>query len=112
MLPVHETDCTHMSRFYNANLLAKCSLNLLVQLNSVVMKLLLDVKNDKAEAFMNMLKELPYVKVKQLEAIHFRILDDAVQIVDDVHLLEQGKLETRDAKEFLNELLCQNDTKV
>jgi polyhydroxyalkanoate synthesis regulator phasin len=76
------------------------------------MKLLLDVKNDKAEAFMNMLKKLPYVKVKQLEAIHFRILDDAVQVVEDVDLIEQGKLETRDAKEFLNELLCQNDAKV
>jgi polyhydroxyalkanoate synthesis regulator phasin len=76
------------------------------------MKLLLDVKDDKAEAFMDMLQALPYVKVKPLEAIHFNILDDAIQIVDDVHLIEQGKLETRDAKEFLNELLCQNDAKV
>lgn len=111
-LSVYETDCTHMSRFHNANLLAKCSLNLLVQLNSVVMKVLLDIKDEKAESVMNMLQDLPYVKVKQLEPIHFKILDDAIQIVDDVHLLEQGKLETRDAKEFLNELLCQNDAKV
>jgi hypothetical protein len=107
-----EIDCQHMSRVYNANLLAKCSLNLIVQLNSMVMKLLLDVKDEKAEVVMEMLQRLPYVKVKELEAIHFRILDDAIQIVDDVHLIEQGKLKTRDAKEFLNELLCQNDAKV
>lgn len=85
---------------------------MIVQLNSMVMKLLLDVKDEKAEAVMEMLQRLPYVKVKELEAIHFRILDDAIQIVDDVHLIEQGKLETRDATEFLNEILCQNDAKV
>jgi hypothetical protein len=78
-----------MSRFYNANLLAKCSLNLLAQLNSVVMKVLLDIKDEKAESVMNILQDLPYVKVKQFEPIHFKILDDAIQIVDDVHLLEQ-----------------------
>ncbi|MCF0071733.1 hypothetical protein LZD49_14740 [Dyadobacter sp. CY261] len=76
------------------------------------MKVLLDIKDERAKLVMGLLRKLPYVKVKQLEAIHFRILDDAIQIVDDVHLLEQGKLETRDAKEFLNELLCQNDAKV
>ncbi len=112
MLPVYETDCTHMSRFHNANLLAKCSLNLLVQLNSVVMKVLLDIKEDRAQFVLGLLRRLPYVKVKPLLPIHYKILDDAIQIVDDVHLLEQGKLETRDAEEFLNELLCQNDAKV
>lgn len=101
-----------MSRFHNANLLAKCSLNLLVQLNSVVMKILLNVKDEKAELFMKMLRKLPYVKFKPLLPIHFKILDDAIDIVDDIELVEQGKLETRDAKEFLDELLCQNDAKV
>lgn len=76
------------------------------------MKLLLDVKDEKAELFMKMLQKLPYVKFKPLLPIHAKILDDAMDIVDDIELIEQGKLETRDAKEFLNEILCQNDTKV
>lgn len=101
-----------MPWFHNANLLAKCSLNLLVQLNSVVMKVLLDIKDEKAELFMKMLRKLPYVKFKPLLPIHFKILDEAIEIVDDIELIEQGKLETRDAKEFLDELLCQNDAKV
>ncbi|SEJ82358.1 hypothetical protein SAMN05216327_1225 [Dyadobacter sp. SG02] len=55
-LPVYPTYRTHTSPFHNANLLAKCSSNLSVQLNSVIMKLLLSVKDDKAETFMNMLQ--------------------------------------------------------
>jgi hypothetical protein len=76
------------------------------------MKLLLDVKTEKAELFMKMLRKLPYVKFKPLLPIHFKILDEAIDIVDDIELIEQGKLKTRDAEEFLNELLCQNDEKV
>lgn len=70
MLPVHETDCTHMCRLHNANLLAKCSLNLLVQLKSVIMKVLLDIKEDRAQFVLGLLRRLPYVKVKPLLPIH------------------------------------------
>ena len=60
---------------------------MLVQLNSVVMKVLLDIKDEKAKFVMGLLRKLPYVKVKQLEAIHFQTFREVV----DAKLLAQKR---------------------
>ena len=110
--PVLETCCTHMSRFHNANLLAKCSLNLLVQLNSVVMKVLLDIKEERAQFVLGLLRRLPYVRVKPFTPFQFEVLEDTREALEELQLIKEGKLEARDAKELLDEILCKDDLKV
>ena len=101
-----------MSRFHNANLLAKCSLNLLVQLNSVVMKVLLDIKEDRAQFVLGLLRRLPYVKVKPFTPFQFEVLDSTRTALEELQLIKEGKLEARDADELLNEILCKDDARV
>lgn len=101
-----------MSRFYNANLLAKCSLNLLLQLNSVIMKVLLDIKEDRAEFVLGLLRRLPYVKVKPFTPFQFDVLESTRAALEELELIKEGKLEGRDAEELLNEILCKDDVRV
>jgi hypothetical protein len=107
-----EIDCQHMSRVYNANLLAKCSLNLIVQLNSMVMKLLLEIKEDKAQFVLGLLRRLPYVRVKPFTPFQFEVLDSTRNALEELKLIKEGKLEARDADELLNEILCKDDARV
>jgi hypothetical protein len=68
------------------------------------MKLILDVKENKAAELMALLKDLPYVKAKPLTPYKAKIMEDIKQSVDEMNLVLSGKLDVRDAHELLNEL--------
>lgn len=68
------------------------------------MKLLLDVKENKAAALMAVLNDLPYVKAKPLTPYKAKIMEDIKEAVDEMNLVSEGKLKARDADELLNEL--------
>lgn len=85
---------------------------MLVQLNSVVMKVLLDIKDDRAQFVLGLLRRLPYVKVKPFTPFQFDVLDSTRAALEELQLIKEGKLEGRDAKELLNEILHQDDIPV
>lgn len=68
------------------------------------MKVLLDIKDDKAEIFMAMLKGLKFVKATPLEDAKSKILSDLREAVEEMKLIKAGKKKGRPLKALLDEL--------
>lgn len=67
------------------------------------MEVLLEIKDNKAEFFIELLKNFSFVKVKK-QSGHIDILKNIAQGLKEVDLVEKGKLKSRSAKSFLDEL--------
>lgn len=68
------------------------------------MKLLLEVKDSKAEFVLELLNSLSFVKAKPVNETKQQILDDLKEAVHNVNLVKQGKLKGKPLKELLDEL--------
>ena len=68
------------------------------------MKVLLDIKDNKAMHLMEVLKGLSYVKATPLSNEKALLMKEIKEAVDNLALVRQGKLKARSAKELLNEL--------
>jgi hypothetical protein len=68
------------------------------------MKLLLEVKDSKAEFVMELLNSLSFVKAKPVNETKQQILDDLKEAVKEVNLAKQGKIKLKSAKQLLDEL--------
>ena len=68
------------------------------------MKLLLDIKDSKAPALIEVLKGLSYVKTEMLTPYKTKVLTDIKEAVDEMLLIKKGKLKGRNAEELFNEL--------
>ncbi len=68
------------------------------------MKVLLDIKDNKALFFLEMLKNFPFVKTIQLTEVKANTLKDFKEAVEEVKLAKQGKLKTTSLNEFLDGL--------
>ncbi len=68
------------------------------------MKVLLDIKDNKALHLLEVLKGLPYVKAKQLTDTKAQLMSEIREAVEEMKLIRVGKKQARDAEDFLNEL--------
>ncbi|HMR88943.1 MAG TPA: hypothetical protein PKD51_12355 [Saprospiraceae bacterium] len=68
------------------------------------MRVLLDIKDDKAVHLLEVLKSLPYVKTVTLSDEKAMLMEDIKEAVEELKLIKQGKLEGIPAKQLLNEL--------
>lgn len=74
------------------------------------MKLLLDIKDEKAAFFMELLKNFSFVKFKKLSPEKSEqdrteeILNGLREAVEEVNLIKAGKLKGRPAEDLINEL--------
>ena len=68
------------------------------------MKVLLDIKDSKAEFFMELLRSFSYVKAKPLTPAKAQVLEELKEAVENMKLVKEGKLKARPAKDLLNEL--------
>jgi len=68
------------------------------------MKLLLDIKDNKADFVLELLKNLPFVKTQELVPTKAKILADIREAVDEMKLVNEGKSKTRSARKVLDEL--------
>jgi len=68
------------------------------------MKVLLDIKDNKAMHLMEVLKSLPYVKAKTLSNEKALLMEEIKEAVENLRLVRQGKLKARPAKELLDEI--------
>ncbi len=66
------------------------------------MKVLLDIKDNKASFTMELLQSLPFVKAKPLSPYKAKVLEDLRESVDELNLIKSGKLKGISAKELLN----------
>ena len=68
------------------------------------MKVLLDIKDDKAIHLMEVLRSLPYVKTKTISAEKALLISEIKEAVDNLNLVRQGKMKAHSAKDLLNEI--------
>ncbi len=68
------------------------------------MKILVDVRDDKAAFFMEMLRNFRFVKAKPITSEKARILQGLRDAVEEVKLHKQGKIKLKTARELLDEL--------
>lgn len=68
------------------------------------MKVLLDIKDNKADFVMELLESLSFVKAEAISAPKARFLKEFKQAVDEVRLAEQGKVKLKSADQLIDEL--------
>jgi hypothetical protein len=68
------------------------------------MKVILDIKDNKAAFVMELLKNLPFVKAKLLTPYKEEVLQGIKEAVEEMKLIKAGKLKARNAEDFLDEL--------
>lgn len=68
------------------------------------MKVLLDIKDNKAKFVMELLKSFSFVKAKPLTPVKAKFLEEFKEAVEEVNLIKAGKKKARNAEDFLNEL--------
>ena len=68
------------------------------------MKVLVEVKDSKANFILELLNSFPFVKTKTISPAKAMLIEDIKEAVENLNLIKQGKLKARPAKELLNEL--------
>lgn len=68
------------------------------------MKVLLDIKDNKASSLMDVLNGLSYVKVKTISDEKALLVEEIKEAVENLKLVKQGKLKGKPARDLLNEL--------
>ena len=68
------------------------------------MKVLLDIKDNKASFVMEVLRNFPFVKTNTLTPAKALLMEDLKEAVEEVNKIKAGKKKTRNAEDFLNEL--------
>lgn len=68
------------------------------------MRVLLNIKDSKADFFLELLKNFAFVKAKPINQEKQKILDDLKEAIEEVKLHKQGKIKMKSIDEFLNEL--------
>ena len=68
------------------------------------MKILLDIKDNKVDFVMELLRNFSFIKAKTLTPYKAQVLQDLKEAVESINLVKQGKLKARPAKDLLNEV--------
>jgi hypothetical protein len=68
------------------------------------MKVLIDIKDNKASFVMELLDSLPFVKTQTLTSEKALLIEEIKEGVEEMKLIKSGKKTARNAEEFLNEL--------
>ncbi|MBX3165447.1 MAG: hypothetical protein KF900_13310 [Bacteroidetes bacterium] len=68
------------------------------------MKIVLEIKDSKADFVMELLKNLSFVKTRPLVSKKNKIAEDLEEAIHEVNLAKQGKIKLKTAQELLDEL--------
>lgn len=68
------------------------------------MKVLLDIKDDKALHLMEVLKSLPYVKATTISSEKALLIEEIKEAVDNLSMAKEGKVKLKSARNLYNEL--------
>lgn len=68
------------------------------------MKLILDIKDSKANFVMELLKNFSFVKTQPLTPYKEEVFGSVKQAIEEMKLVKAGKLKTRNAEDLFNEL--------
>ena len=81
-------------------------LGIRIFVKTVVMKIILDVKDKNAEFFLELVKKLDFVEVVKLinNPAKEKAVQDVLMAFEDIAKYEKGKKKLKSAKKLLNEL--------
>jgi hypothetical protein len=68
------------------------------------MKVLIDIPDAKASSFLEVLRDISYVKAKPLTDNRALLMTEIHEAVEEMKLIRSGKKKARDIEEFLNDL--------
>lgn len=68
------------------------------------MKILVDIPDNKATSFLEVIRSISYVKAKQLTEAKAELIADIREAVEELKLVKQGKLKSRSVEDLINEL--------
>lgn len=68
------------------------------------MKVILDIKDNKAAFVMELLNNLSFVTAKPLSNENAILIDEIKEAVEELKLVRQGKIKARPARDLINEL--------
>ena len=68
------------------------------------MKVLIDIKDNKAHFVMELLQSFSFVKAKTLTPYKAEVLEGLLEAVQEMKLISEGKLTGRNAEDLINEL--------
>lgn len=68
------------------------------------MKVLLDIKDNKAPFVMEVLKNFPFVKTKSLSPAKALLMEELKEAAEEMNKIKAGKKKARNAEDFLNVL--------
>ena len=68
------------------------------------MKILVDIPDNKATSFMDVIKSISYAKAKPLTDSKAKLMSEIKEAVEEMKLIRTGKKKARNAEDFLNEL--------
>jgi len=68
------------------------------------MKLILDIQEQKAAFFLELLENFKYVKARPLTPSNAIVLEELKEAVENMKLVADGKLKPRPVEELLDEL--------
>lgn len=68
------------------------------------MKLLLEIEDNKAASFIEVIKGISFIKAKKITDTKAQLLSEIRDAVDEVKLIRTGKKKAKNAEDFLNEL--------
>ncbi len=68
------------------------------------MKIILDIKDNKAGFMMELLKSFPFVKTQTISDEKAQLISEIKEAVEEMKQIKAGKKKARNAEAFLNEL--------
>lgn len=74
------------------------------EINLKSMKVLIDIKDDKADFVMELLNSLSFVKAERISVGKSKFLKELKASVDQVKLAKEGKIKLRSVDELIDEL--------
>jgi hypothetical protein len=69
-----------------------------------IMKVLLDIPDNRASSFMDVIRSISYVKAKTITDSKALLIEEIKEAVEEMKLIKAGKRTARNAEDFLNEL--------
>ncbi len=68
------------------------------------MKIILEIQDNKAPFFLELLRNFKYVKAKPLAPAYIKVIEELKDAVENMKLVAEGKLKPRPAEDLLYEL--------
>ncbi len=68
------------------------------------MKKLVEIADDKAASFLEVLRGISFIKVEPLNNPKSELISEIREAVEEMKLIRSGKKKVRDAEDFLNEI--------